>query len=59
MPDDLFVGITLLPHKSIRTLEVFVVSPDWDASAVKALQPLRKFIRPLSDTIKQQEYIGL
>lgn len=57
LPDDMFLVIAVLPHPGERMLDISVVSPGRPSAGMKALRPLRTFLRPLADTIEIRSYL--
>jgi FAD/FMN-containing dehydrogenase len=57
IPDDLFLLIAVLSHPGERMLDVAVVWPGAPERGARALRPLRKFLKPLQDTIEVRDYL--
>lgn len=57
IPDDLFLLLAVLPHPGDRMLNVSVVWPGEPKRGEKVLAPLRKFLKPLEDTIEMRAYL--
>lgn len=57
IPDDLFLLMAVLPHPGERMLNVSVVWPGDPRRGERVLAPLRKFLRPLEDTIEVRAYL--
>src|SRR6185312_10704028 len=57
IPDDLFLLLAVLPHPGDRMLNVGVVWPGDPKRGERVLAPLRKFLRPLEDTISSRPYL--
>jgi FAD/FMN-containing dehydrogenase len=57
IPDDLFLLMAVLPHPGDRMLNVSVVWPGDPRRGEKVLVPLRKFLRPIEDTIATRPYL--
>lgn len=57
IPDELFLIAAVLPYPGERMLDLAVVWPGDEDKGQRALQPLRRFLRPLKDTIKVNAYL--
>jgi FAD/FMN-containing dehydrogenase len=57
IPDDLFILAAVLPHPGERMLDIAVVWPGEEKKGERAIRPLRKFLKPLEDTIQTREYL--
>jgi FAD/FMN-containing dehydrogenase len=57
IPDELFLIAAVLPYPGERMLDLAVVWSGDEPRGQRALQPLRRFLRPLEDTIKLNSYL--
>lgn len=57
IPSELFLTAAVLPHPGERMLDVKVVWPGVKERGERLLRPLRKYLRPFEDTIKQKAYL--
>jgi len=57
IPDELFLIAAVLPYPGERMLDLAVVWPGDEKRGQRALQPLRRFLRPFEDTIKINAYL--
>jgi hypothetical protein len=57
IPDELFLIAAVLPYPGERMLDLAVVWPGDEKRGQRALQPLRRFLRPFEDTIRINAYL--
>jgi hypothetical protein len=57
IPDDLFLLMAVLSQPGEQILDVAVVWPGTPERGSRALRPLRKFLKPLQDTIEVKDYL--
>ena len=57
IPDELFLIAAVLPYPGERMLDLAVVWSGDEKKGERALRPLRRFLRPLADTIKVNAYL--
>jgi FAD binding domain-containing protein/berberine-like enzyme len=57
IPDELFLIAAVLPYPGERMLDLAMVWPGDEKDGQRALLPLRRFLRPLEDTIKVNAYL--
>ena len=57
MPDELFLVAAVLPYPGERMLDVAVVWCGDENRGERALRPLRRFLKPIEDTIKIKAYL--
>jgi FAD/FMN-containing dehydrogenase len=57
IPDELFLIAAVLPYPGEKMLDLAVVWSGDETRGQRALQPLRRFLRPLEDTIKLNSYL--
>ncbi len=57
IPDELYLLMAVLPHPGERMLNIGVVWPGEPRRGEKVLSPLRKFLKPVEDTIQVRAYL--
>ncbi|HEX4211670.1 MAG TPA: FAD-dependent oxidoreductase [Candidatus Binataceae bacterium] len=57
IPDDLFLIMAVLPHPGERMLDISVMWPGPPERGIKALRPLRKFLKPFQESIEVRDYL--
>jgi hypothetical protein len=57
IPSELFLIVAVLPYPGERMLDVGVVWSGVEKSGERVLRPLRKFLKPIEDTIKINTYL--
>ena len=57
VPEGMYMIIAVLPHPGERMLDIGVLWPGATAAGIKALRPLRTFLKPLEDSIDVHSYL--
>ena len=57
IPDEMFLLVAVLPCPGERMLDIGIVWPGEPSEGLRALRPLRTFIKPFEDTIEVRDYL--